>query len=131
MLFQKYKQLIESIFNGITKGDSTATLEDYFSVIKYSFLIIGILILAICIFCFAWKLPVIVWRKTTMKVVEEINHLMGDYKQLTSEEITKLKSLEGKLKKIKAANVIGIACIYIPCILPLILILIDIIIRLF
>ena len=63
MLFQKYKELIESIFNGSTKGDSTATLADYFSVIKYSFLIIGILGLTVFVFFLTWKLPVVVWKQ--------------------------------------------------------------------
>lgn len=131
MLFQKYKELIESIFNGITKGDSTATLADYFSVIKYSFLIIGILGLTVFVFFFAWKLPVVVWKKTTAKVVEELKQLMSDYKHLTSEEIKKIRTLESKLKKIKAANIFGIACIYVPCIIPLVLILIDMVVRFF
>ena len=131
MLFQKYKELIESIFNGITKGDSTATLADYFSVIKYSFLIIGILGLTVFVFFLTWKLPVVVWKKTTAKVVEEINQLMGNYYQLTSEEIKKIGTLKSKLKKIKAANIFGIACIYVPCIIPLVLILIDMVVRFF
>ena len=131
MLFQKYKELIESIFNGITKGDSTATLADYFSVIKYSFLIIGILGLTVFVFFLTWKLLVVVWKKTTAKVVEEINQLMGNYYQLTSEEIKKIGTLKSKLKKIKAINIFGIACIYVPCIIPLVLILIDIVVRFF
>lgn len=131
MLFQKYKELIESIFNGITKGNSTATLADYFSVIKYSFLIIGILGLTVFVFFLAWKLPVVVWKKTTAKVVEEINQLMGNYYQLTSEEIKKIGTLKSKLKKIKAANILGIACIYVPCVIPLVLILIDMVVRFF
>ncbi len=131
MLFQKYKELIESIFNGITKGDSTATLADYFSVIKYSFLIIGILVLTVCVFFFAWKLPVVVWNKTTAKVVEELKQLMSNYKHLTSDEIKKIRTLESKLKKIKAATVLGIACIYVPCVIPLVLILIDMVVRFF
>lgn len=131
MLFQKYKELIESIFNGITKGNSTATLADYFSVIKYSFLIIGILGITVFVLFFAWKLPVVVWKKTTAKVVEELKQLMSNYKHLISEEIKKIRTLESKLKKIKAANILGIACIYVPCVIPLVLILIDMIVRFF
>lgn len=65
------------------------------------------------VFFLTWKLPVVVWKKTTAKVVEEINQLMGNYYQLTSEEIKKIGTLKSKLKKIKAINIFGIACIYV------------------
>lgn len=134
-MFQKYKELIHSIFNGIVNGESTATVKDYFSIVGCTLAIIGVVVLMIVLFWGAYQLPKFIWNKTTQSTLKKIQSIIElteeECREFSDNELEELDSLDQKIKRIKGANIIGIACVYIPILVPLILILVDFIISLF
>lgn len=134
-MFQKYKELIQSIFNGIVNGESTATVKDYFQIVGCTLAIIAIVLFMIVLFWGAYQLPKYIYKKTTKDTCDQINAILDkskqEFREILPEEEDKLNKLNRKMNKIKASNIIGVCCVYIPIMIPLVLILMDCIISIF
>ena len=132
MLFQSYKKLISSIFSGLTSGKQTATIGDYFKVVGTTLLVVLIVVGAIALVCGAVWLPKFLVHKTTQNVCAQLVELdkisPSDW---TPENDKERKQLNAKLKRIRIIDCVVIGVVYIPVVIPLALILMDLVLLLF
>ncbi len=132
MLFKSYKKIIESIFRGITSGQSTATVQDYFTVVGWTLAIIGIVVGLILLFAGSVWLPKKTIELTTRKLRNDISEMeKKEHKNWTANDKIAYAQMLTKLRNIKIFDWIAIVVVYIPVIIPLILIVMDIVLKLF
>lgn len=132
MLFKSYKKIIESIFRGITSGQSTATVQDYFTVVGWTLAIIGIIVGLILLFTGSVWLPKKTIELTTRKLRNDIAEMeKKEHKNWTANDKIAYAQMLTKLRNIKIFDWVVIVVVYVPVIIPLILIVMDIVLKLF
>lgn len=132
MLFKSYKKIIESIFNGITSGQSTATVQDYLTVVGWTFAIIGTVVGIILLFAGALWIP----KKVISVTTKGLRYKIAEMEKRTHNEWTDTDKiaygqLMSKLRTVKIVDWCVIVLVYVPVIIPLILIVMDIVLKLF
>lgn len=115
------KELFSRIFNGSTQS---ATLKDYVMVLFYSFsIILSFAFIAIVLYI-TIKLPRKIYDRFISRYKDEYNQLLvASYSDQTLKN--KVDYARCKISKMKTAFCWFILCVYVPIVLPLVLILLD------
>lgn len=119
-MFNKYKELIEKLFNSVFKSTEQTTFLDYLNVLKYTALILLNIILVVSLFVGMITIPVLLYKK----FVSSIKKI--DSKELSLDDFNKLE------KKIFIRNILywtALIFLYLPFLIPTILYIISKIIR--
>ena len=136
-MFIKYFELIKSLFESTFKSSGNEVrFLDYLYVLGYTFALIGILIVLICVFAGIIALPIFVHKKVTKKDRVKMKELqLQIIKEEKPTEVFKISemisSIDRKIVKKNTCFVIGIIFLYVPFVVPTILFLINRITMLF
>ena len=129
-MFSKYAELVKNIFEGISKGKSSATFWDYISVLGYTLGIMGTILVAVLLVYIFVKGPKLIYTKQMdkyKKVQKEISDSL--LKDRTEAEVEKYNNCEKKMSNFKKLFWAGIVFFYVPLLIPTVLILVDLFIK--
>ena len=99
-MFSKYAELIKNIFEGISKGRSSATFWDYISVLGYTLGIMGTILVAVLLVYAFVKGPKLIYTKQMdkyKKIQKEISDSL--LKDRTEAEVEKYNNCEKKMSR--------------------------------
>ena len=129
-MFGKYAELVKNIFEGISKGKSSATFWDYISVLGYTLGIMGTILVAVLLVYVFVKEPKLIYTKQMdkyKKIQKEISDSL--LKDRTEAKVERYNNCEKKMSNFKRLFWTGIVFFYVPLLIPTVLILVDLCIR--
>lgn len=130
-MFRKYAELIKLIFDGITSDTSKTTFGDYIQVIGYTLGIMLTLFSILVMGYFIMMGPTVVYNKLTGKFIKIMNEVEEKISsnEVTKEDKEKYNKAENNLLRAKRGFWLGTVFIYVPLVIPTLLIVVDMILK--
>lgn len=124
-MLKRYVGVLKRLIGGIFDSNSSVTLGDYLEALKYTFMLIGSVVLVGFLIVLTVWVPKRVYRKFVEELEIKISKLYK--KEGTTEEYT--NKLYKELRRNKAIYWFGF--VYVPFMIPTVLLVMDLIIGLF
>lgn len=136
-MFVKYFDLIKNLFDNVFRNNGNeVNFIDYLYILGYTFALIGVLIVLICVFTGIIALPIFVHKKVIkkdrVKMKELQLQIIKEEKPTEVFKISKMISnIDRNIVKRNICFVVGIIFLYVPFIIPTALFIISKILELF
>lgn len=126
-MLKRYVGVLKRLISGIFDSNSSVTLGDYLEALKYTFMLIGSVVLVGLVVTLVVWLPKKVYRKFVGELEVKISQLYRT--EGATEEYT--NKLYKELRRNKAIYWFGFGFVYVPFMIPTVLLVMDLIIGLF
>lgn len=127
-MFSLYQTLLQNITNFFSKGLSTSfSILDYLTVILSGILLVGSFAAVIALMVYSIKLPIFVYRKLIVADAAKMRELQNDNSLEETYRADAIRSVANRIHKRVVLYWSGIVVIYIPIMIPTILVVFDVI----
>lgn len=127
-MFSLYQTLLQNITNFFSKGLSTSfSILDYLTVILSGILLVGSFAAVIALMVYSIKLPIFVYRKLIVADAAKMRELQNDNSLEETYRADAIRLVANRIHKRVVLYWSGIVIIYIPIMIPTILVVFDVI----